>query len=87
MLIRTDGRHHAVRIQLSKPKRRLTDLVAVFRSAVVFFESTRAVKPTADQVVVVSGKVSVIADKAAVMDLFLDRVDAAGFIARLSKLP
>lgn len=86
MQIRTDGRFHALRITLAKPAKAPAELVPVFRSAVVFFERTRAVKPAAEQVVVVSGDVSVVADKAAIMDLFLERVDEAAFVARLGRL-
>lgn len=87
MMIRTDGRFHALRVTLARPAARLSALLPVFRTAVVFFERTRAVSPVAEQVVVVSGDVSVLADKAAVMDLFLERIDGPAFLSRLTRLP
>lgn len=86
MQIRTDGRFHALRITLAKPVKGPEELVPVFRSTVVFFEQTRQVKPAPEQVVVVSGDVSVVADKAAIMDLFLERLDEAAFVARLQRV-
>ncbi len=87
MLIRTDGGQHALRIRLARPARNLEALLPVFRTAVVFFERTRGIQPAALKVVVVSGGVSVLADKAAVMQLFLAQVDAVGFISQLTRLP
>lgn len=87
MLISTDGRHHALRVTLARSASKLRDLLPVFRTSVVFFERTRAVRPTASHVVVVSGKISVLAPKSAVMDLFLEKIDGPTFLSRLSRLP
>jgi hypothetical protein len=91
VVIRTDGQHHALRLKAVLPKyQNPTELVPLFRSTVVFFEQARSIEPKVDRVVVVveaaSGVTQILATRADVLELFQDRLDAAGFVKKLVRV-
>lgn len=91
VVIRTDGQHHALRMRANLPKyQKPEDLVPLFRDTVVFFEQARAIEPKVDRALVIveapSGVTQILAARADVLELFQDRLDAAAFVKKLSRV-
>jgi hypothetical protein len=86
MAIRTDGRFRALVLSVSKRFATGMDVAPLFESTVVFFEQTRGVEPGVDRVIVETPDHSIVATKADVFDLFVDKIDAASFAGRLRRI-
>lgn len=87
-LIRVDGSKRALRLRLpAKKLDGVNALIPVFKNTVMFFEQIREVQPKLDEVLIAvetpSGTTQVLAQRADVFDLFLDRLDDAGFLKRV----
>jgi hypothetical protein len=87
-VIRLDGARRALRLTItSKKLDGVAALAPIFKNCVVFFEKTREIEPKIDEVMVVvetaDGPITLLAQKSDVFDLFVDRIDAAGFAGRL----
>lgn len=91
VVIRTDGGHHALRLHARVPKYAApVDLAPLFRSTVVFFEQARAIEPKVDRVIIIvdasGGTTQLLANRADVLELFQDRLDAASFAKKLVRV-
>jgi hypothetical protein len=86
MTIRSDGRYRALRIDVPKPLVSTDDLVPLFEATVVFFEQTRGVQGGADRVIIATKDHEVMAAKADIFDLFVDKIDASTFASRLQRI-
>jgi hypothetical protein len=86
MSISSDGRHRALRVDVPKALSSTEDLVPLFEATVVFFEQTRGVQAGADRVIVATKDFEVMAAKADIFDLFVDKIDAGTFASRLQRI-
>jgi hypothetical protein len=87
-VIRLDGARRALRLTIATKKLEgVAALAPIFKACVVFFEKTREVEPKIDEVMVVvetaDGPITLLAQKSDVFDLFVERIDAAGFAGRV----
>lgn len=87
-LIRVDGGRRALRVRYATKRfEGVPSLLPLFKNMVVFFERTRDVEPKIDEVLVqveaADGTVQVVAQRSDIFDLFVDKIDDAGFQARL----
>jgi hypothetical protein len=91
IVIRTDGGHHALRLRANVPKYSApVDLAPLFRATVVFFEQARSIEPKVDRVMIVveaaGGTTQLLANRADVLELFQDRLDALAFSKKLVRV-
>jgi hypothetical protein len=87
VVIRTDGRHHALKVIAPGRVANVEALVPSLKSMVVFFENTRTVKPSVTYVLIDAGGTLILASKDDVFDLFLERIGVTEFVGRLRRLP
>jgi hypothetical protein len=90
-LIRVDGGRRALRVRYATKRfEGVPSLLPLFKNMVVFFERTRDVEPKIDEVLVqvetAEGSVQVVAQRGDIFDLFVDKIDDAGFQARLVEI-
>ncbi len=87
LMIRTDGRFRALRIELPHALAQVDELVPIFEATVVFFEQTRGVEAGVDRVIIgAKAGPEVMASRADIFDLFVNKIDAPTFAGRLSRL-
>lgn len=86
VVIRTDGRHHALHVKATKPLGSAVELAEALKSLVIFFENTRNSKPAVTYVLVESGADRILASRQDVFDLFLERVEPAAVVPRLRRV-
>ena len=86
MAISADGRHRALRVAVPKRFARTDELVPLFEATVIFFEQTRGVEDGSDRVILATKDHDVMATKADIFDLFVDKIDARTFASRLQRI-
>ena len=86
MSIRSDGRYRALRIDVPRSITATEELVPMFEATVLFFEQTRGVQGGADRVIIATKDYEVMGAKADIFDLFVNKIDARAFVARLQRI-
>lgn len=86
VVIRTDGDHHALRITVEACCSSTEDLMPLIRPTQVFFERVRDLSPKVDRLIIKGGGYEVLVRKEDVLEVFLERLDAAGLAARAQRL-